>query len=650
MRALDYLETRKEVDPKRIGVTGRSGGGATSWWIAAADERPQCIIPVAGIADLRAHLVEGVAPRFRKGVISGHCDCMYMVNTYRWDFSVVAALCAPRPLMLGNSDKDDIFPVPGYRRLAEDVRKIYKLYDASDKFVLLETAGPHKDTPELRLGAFRWLNRWLKHDLGEVTEEKRPLWTAQQLKVFDRLPEDACNALVHEVFIKPARPEQPLSAEVAKAWWPGKRQEWMKALKEQVFRGWAANPPPLNARLAADVNKAGVRLRAFDYPSEEGVELRWWLLTATQNLKPSLTVVQSVDEPGWQQWVAELDPAFREALQLTHEPKFDPQGLARIRRVLEITKWALATVAPRGIGPTRWKEAGTPAENPVKRRFALIGQTLDGQRVWDVRRGLAALRQVPDLKGGKFWLQGEGVMAGIVLYAALFEPDVTRLQLRQLPASHVQGPTFLNVRRYFDTPQALALALPRSIDLTVAPGELTQFNWALQLQSSLGATSLKIRAYNQLNKGLLLPILPRNQIRSSWRRGMYPGIPCRIVFLTKESDSMADEMTPPVAPEQVAQPQFPTDYSALSTVYTNFCRVSVTPEELILDFGLNTQVVPNPSEPIKLSHRVVMNFYTAKRLMTALMSVVNQHENAYGVLELDFQRRARSMQRPQGAR
>ena len=112
---------------------------------------------------------------------------------------------------------------------------------------------------------------------------------------------------------------------------------------------------------------------------------------------------------------------------------------------------------------------------------------------------------------------------------------------------------------------------------------------------------------------------------------------------------MTDQPTP--APEQQQQqqgqaPQFPTDYSGLSTVYTNFCRVSVTPEELVLDFGLNTQITPNPSEPIKLSHRVVMNFFTAKRLMTALMSVVNQHENAYGALELDFNRRVRNMPRP----
>src|ERR1700728_4151555 len=85
------------------------------------------------------------------------------------------------------------------------------------------------------------------------------------------------------------------------------------------------------------------------------------------------------------------------------------------------------------------------------------------------------------------------------------------------------------------------------------------------------------------------------------------------------------------------QMQFPTDSAALSTVYTNFCRVNVTPEELVLDFGLNTQLTPAPgSDPVKLTHRVVMNFYTAKRLMLHLGAVVQLHENKYGPLELDL--------------
>src|SRR5579884_3952018 len=94
------------------------------------------------------------------------------------------------------------------------------------------------------------------------------------------------------------------------------------------------------------------------------------------------------------------------------------------------------------------------------------------------------------------------------------------------------------------------------------------------------------------------------------------------------------KLATPVADPAAAPPQFPTDTSTLSTVYTNFCRVNVTPEELVLDFGLNPQVTPTPGEPIKLTHRVVMSFYNAKRLMNALIGVVSQYENTYGPLEI----------------
>jgi hypothetical protein len=113
---------------------------------------------------------------------------------------------------------------------------------------------------------------------------------------------------------------------------------------------------------------------------------------------------------------------------------------------------------------------------------------------------------------------------------------------------------------------------------------------------------------------------------------------------------MADELRSAETPAQPATPaaqQFQTDASDVSTIYTNFCRASMTPEELVLDFGLSTQIVPNPNEAIKLTHRVVMNFYTAKRLLGLLQNVVGQVENSYGALELDFQRRMRGGGRPQ---
>jgi Prolyl oligopeptidase family len=494
MRALDYLETRPEVDAKRIGVTGRSGGGATSWWLAAADDRPACIIPVAGIADLQAHLCEGYPGRLADGVIAGHCDCMYMVNTYRWDFPLVAALCAPRPLLLGNSDADEIFPVPGYRRLADKVRRIYDLYGASRKFVLLETTGPHKDTPELRAGAFRWLNRWLKDDAGPVAEAEFKALPPQELKVLAATPEDALNKRIQDFFLKPATLELPHAPGVAKEWWQGERAALETALKEKVFCNWPPQPPELAVKPAADRTHDGLRLRAFDFTSEMGIELRVWLLTAATVTKPSLVVLNALDEADWQEWCRDLGAEFTDTLQLFVPPKRDAAKFEQNRRVLESQKWAFAAVCPRGIGPTRWAEAGSRDDIQYRRRFALVGQTLDGQRVWDARRALAALRAVPELQGVPLWLQGKRDMAGIALYAGLFEPDVARLDLWHLPASHHDGPIFLNVLRVLDTPQALALAFPKSIRLYVKDeAQASAWAWPLQLQKDLGHDYLKVR-------------------------------------------------------------------------------------------------------------------------------------------------------------
>jgi hypothetical protein len=504
IRGIDYLQSRKEVDGSRIGVTGRSGGGATSWWVTAADERVRCAVPVAGLADLTAHVCEGYPGRLRDGVVSGHCDCMYFVNTYRWDFTQVMALCAPRPVLLGNSDRDDIFPVAGYRRPAQKVRRLYGLLGASERFQLVETKGPHVDTPELRRGAFRWMNRWLKGDDREVTEPAQSRLTPQQLKVLDRAPDDAINDIAHLRFRRPARADLPEAPEVARAWWAGKAPQLHAALRERVFRGWPDKPPPLDSRPADEIRSGGLRLRAFDFVSEQEVPLRLWVLTHEMVERPSRVIVSVVGEAGWREWVRDLGLPFRAALYNRGNlspvpyPKRDDGRFAQHRHALEYYKWAFVTVAPRGIGPTRWSEVskfdGRPAGQQIRRRFALLGQTLDGQRVWDVRRALACLNGVADLNGVPRTVQGRADMAGVALYAALFEPDVARLDLWNPPASHHTGPTFLNVLTVLDMPQAVALAFPRKVRLHVKSEEAAKaWGWPLRLQQALGENHLQVR-------------------------------------------------------------------------------------------------------------------------------------------------------------
>ncbi|MGL4420241.1 MAG: DUF3467 domain-containing protein [Gemmataceae bacterium] len=115
---------------------------------------------------------------------------------------------------------------------------------------------------------------------------------------------------------------------------------------------------------------------------------------------------------------------------------------------------------------------------------------------------------------------------------------------------------------------------------------------------------------------------------------------------------MADEAkmpetgTPAIPTQQPMQIQIPLDVSKLQSVYCNFFRLSLSSstEEVLMDVGMHTGIMPtqNQVEPIHLTHRVVLNPYVAKRLMESLRQIIARHEQAFGVLELDPQRRLRS--------
>lgn len=95
------------------------------------------------------------------------------------------------------------------------------------------------------------------------------------------------------------------------------------------------------------------------------------------------------------------------------------------------------------------------------------------------------------------------------------------------------------------------------------------------------------------------------------------------------------------------RPQVQIDDTKAAPLYANFCRVTGTPEELIIDFGLNPQPFGVPTEPIAISQRIVTNFYTAKRFWQALSMTIQRHEATFGVLETDVQKRVSPTGRPE---
>jgi dienelactone hydrolase len=485
IRCLDYLQSRPEVDPQRLGMTGRSGGGAYTWYTAALDERVKVAIPVAGITDLTNHIIDGT--------IEGHCDCMFMCNTYRWDFPLVAALIAPRPMLLSNSDKDTIFPLSGVERLHARVRDIYKLYKADDKLGLLITEGPHKDTQDLQVPAFRWFNRFLKNDtapLKDATAEA--VFKPEELRVFTVKgePADALNMAIQETFIPVARePKVPGSKEV----WEAMRGEWMKGLREKVFAGWPQQEQPLAVKPKDGVtSSAGTLVEGYEFNSQEGVPLR--LLVCRRRRAPvNSLIIRIANEEKWQKCLqitllnhVSHDEGWRVAGPTT------PITVEDRAEVFRPEDAATIIIAPRGIGPTAWS-GDQKKQTQILRRFWLVGQSLDGMRVWDVRRALQAVRELPALDEPlranatvPITLAADGGMAGVALYASLFEPEIKRLELTNVSASHVDGPNFLNVLKVLDIPAAVAMAAERCEVKITSSEPAGTWDYPLEVARKLG--------------------------------------------------------------------------------------------------------------------------------------------------------------------
>jgi hypothetical protein len=130
--------------------------------------------------------------------------------------------------------------------------------------------------------------------------------------------------------------------------------------------------------------------------------------------------------------------------------------LVSLKARLKSSSASLAWFAPRGVGMTAFA-GDDKALTKIRRRFMLLGQTLDGMRVWDIRRAVQMIHFVRDADVAKVELQASGGMAVNALYAAVFEPSVKRLDLSVMPESLTESPDYLGVAKVTDLPQVLRI-------------------------------------------------------------------------------------------------------------------------------------------------------------------------------------------------
>lgn len=173
IRALDYLLTRREVDPERIGITGRSGGGLQTALIAALDDRIRASAPECFITNMEM-VFKIIGPQDAEQNIPGFIS-------RGLDHADLLIARIPSPTLLV-ATVNDFFSIHGARETAREVKQVYRLFGAEGNFSMVEDMGIHSSTCKNREGKYAFFQKHL-HNPGNCEDEETETLTAEELRV-----------------------------------------------------------------------------------------------------------------------------------------------------------------------------------------------------------------------------------------------------------------------------------------------------------------------------------------------------------------------------------------------------------------------------------------------------------------------------------
>lgn len=173
MRAVDYLLTRREVDPQRLGITGRSGGGTQSAYIAAFDERILAVAPENYITNF-SRIWASIGPQdAEQNFLSAH--------KLGIDHGDLLAVRAPKPALILTTHRD-FFSIQGARETYDEVKNIYDLYKHKDRLSFAEDDGGHGSTKANREKTYAFFQKYLNHP-GNAIDIDVKSFSAEELQI-----------------------------------------------------------------------------------------------------------------------------------------------------------------------------------------------------------------------------------------------------------------------------------------------------------------------------------------------------------------------------------------------------------------------------------------------------------------------------------
>src|SRR5262249_32222284 len=167
MRGLDYLTSLEEVDAKKLGCVGNSGGGTLTAYIAALDPR----VAVAAICCYLTTLRRRMGNRVPDDPPADPEQDLFGFVSEGIDRAGLLALRVPRPTLLGTA-RFDFFPIEGARETFAEAKKLFEAAGAGERIERAEAAEKHGLTLPLRTAVYEWFDRWLagRKDAGKVEE------------------------------------------------------------------------------------------------------------------------------------------------------------------------------------------------------------------------------------------------------------------------------------------------------------------------------------------------------------------------------------------------------------------------------------------------------------------------------------------------
>ena len=450
IRAVDYLLSRPEVDPERIGCTGQSGGGTMTMWMAALEPR----IKAAAASDGQNENLAG--PNYAPpGAVDDAEQNIAGSLPEGIDRGDLFLACAPRPLLIEYSTTDPgLTYSPTYDEGTTEIYREalagYKLMGAADKVKLFGSPLPHAYDYFNRRATYEWFNRWLG----------REEWGTGESPYEDSTPDALnCTSTGQVLTSLGGRSVIDLNTErmrqvVPKN--PPARARAQATLKNLL--GLPAARTPLNPRIiSSNVWMDDIAVDEFEFYSEPLVRVTGWFLRPGKGGTKFPTVVD-VSEGG------------------KNHLLYETSGV----RQLVGKGFAVCAIDLRGLGvSTPHSPSAGPdfyGGMPLRERYAwtcfCLGKPMLGQRVWDFLRCLDYLESRRDVDGARIHGLGARGAALAVLFSAALDDRVHSLLLDQPIATYasvVESKAYsldlswflFDVLEHFDLPDLVAFVAPR---------------------------------------------------------------------------------------------------------------------------------------------------------------------------------------------